>query len=227
VRVRKSPISTAELISLTRPIRPLPLRPAAIAALEDLPPITSTHFYTSFTPSMTHLRWHEIPDRDPELPNDRRPIWMHPLATYIPWCNHTKFLHRLYMWYPTTHWRPITRSLVIRFCNAITCGSTALSFSIRLYLGPIGLDDSSSMDESVSDLSTSITSADEPGNQVLFLFRFWIHDDNLVNRDAQHVTEREVNQESIDIINSIIADYDIDNYDRFIMELMTGPIIEI
>ena len=97
--------------------------------------------------------------------------------------------------------------------------------SLKLYLGNPDATNPVSDSESDDD-SISITSEDDVENEVLFLFRFWVNT-NTIHRRPHHITEREVDADSIQEIESIIEDYDMQNYGRVIEDLMTGPLIEI
>jgi len=205
--VRKVPIATKELLALARPTHPLPPR---VIKLENLPPITPTLTYTVITPlkeSFEQLHRHNIPKSLPLTQLPSRPCWLHPYATFLPGCNFTRYLHRIFLQVDdrfSTHWRPVTRGMIIQFRTVLTCRTTGLAMSVRLFLGPEEeFLDSASESE---DNTVSITSEDD---EVLFLFRFWVNSDL-----AYHVTDRPVDKESIAIIDSIIDDYDMKNFSR-------------
>ena len=113
---RKTPLNAPHL-SITRPIRPTPIR--TTVPLSDLPSVTSLAFYTSSCLSMRNLRWYVTPDPPAvHLTYVNRPIWLHPDASYRPWCRYTQYLHSLFlMCHPTTNWRPVTRAMIVQFCT--------------------------------------------------------------------------------------------------------------
>ena len=202
-RTAKHPIPS---ISITRPIRPHPIRSSY--PLEDLPPVTSTHFYSTYDLSLQHMLLHEKKHFTFEFSEGcARPVWMHPDPPFVHWCNFTKFMHRLYLQCPFTRWRPVTREMGWEFYHALKFSGYSgfdqvVPMSISLYLGG---DVTEIASEDSGDSSATLNSQDDADNQTLFLFRFHISR-CFPNQRVRHVLERDVNAETYQMVREILED---------------------
>lgn len=225
VRRGKKPINLPKNMSITRPIRPVPRK----VRLEELPAISSLKFYSSFDLTLENIMWHDR-TTPAQIVLENRPRWMRASATFDKTCVHTLYLHGLFLQCPTNNWRPVTRSMVISFRNAIqhappgvaACISVYFEQDIDLMNEMVGDDE-----EAGEDDSATITSQDSELNETMFLFRFY------TNTDARHRRfEPTYDQEYVagsksvlDMINLTIDAYDLETV--FMEGVQTEEVIEV
>lgn len=207
---------------------PKPKRPTLVRRirLEELPPIQSTKFYSSYDLSLENLMWHDR-TTTPQLVLANHPRWLRQSATFDKNCVHTQYFHSLFLECPTNNWRPVTRSMGASFSKAMRLAPEGVANCIMLFF-ELDLEHMNSMvadmsdDESVDD-SATLTSEDDAENETLFLFRFWTN-----AYPGYHRFEPEFDMEfragtpaAIDMVDRIIAAYDLET------EYMETDIIEV
>jgi hypothetical protein len=211
-----------------------------IVHLSDLPPISNNRrFYSSYDASLQDIIWHDVeplPQFIQTIVN--RPRWFHPEALFDRSCPHTKYLHALFLQCPISNWRPITRSMIVQFSNALVSVDPSVAQSIKLYHSfsemhmdemCIAYDENNEVDS--CDESATITSEDSAGNEVLILFRFW------VNANPKYYGHEDVYEDQIrgnskfakKFLKTVMDTYDDDRVaeNEEFTELMVGPIIEV
>lgn len=213
-------------MSITRPIRPAPRK----VRLEDLPAISSDKFYSSFDLTLENLMWHDR-TTPVQLTLENRPRWMRDTATFDKTCVHTQYLHGLFLQCPTNNWRPVSRSMVISFRNAIQHAPPGVAACISVYFEQ-DIDLMNEMvnwvdEEASEDDSATITSQDSVLNETMFLFRFWTNTASRYRKfEATYDQEYTAGSKSVlDLINTTIEMYDMETV--FMEEMEPEEAIEV